>query len=235
MRQNVRDQIPYLEKIKHELKSPIHGIKSLVEYLDFVLDRISTEDQRKCISSILESIVKLEILVGEISYENLVQTSIKFNFAEDDIVAVTKKIVENFKSTYLLNTKVSVLTNAEVNEFVLEFDKFWYEQLLVNILSNSLNYSAEGIILVNMCLEKEKDNILKLSISDEGTGIPESEISNIFTPYNRSSVTKSESSGTGLGLYICREIVEAHGGRIAVENKKDKGAVVTLSMPKKAR
>ena len=73
---------------------------------------------------------------------------------------------------------------------------------------------------------------LRCSIADEGAGIPEGEKEEVFGKFVQSSKTKTGAGGAGLGLAICRGIVEAHGGRIWVENRQPKGAVFSFSIPK---
>ncbi len=68
-------------------------------------------------------------------------------------------------------------------------------------------------------------------VTDEGPGIPESELKTVFDKFSQSSTTKTGAGGTGLGLAICQEIVEAHGGEIWAENEKTGGAVFCFSIP----
>ena len=107
-----------------------------------------------------------------------------------------------------------------------------YRQLLTNLLSNSINYSDQGTILVKFTATKVNDvDSYIVSVSDEGVGIPDEELRNIFIPYNRGSVKNSYNEGTGLGLAICQEIVEGHGGTISASNNQEIGSIVEFIIP----
>ena len=231
--ENNENQVSYFSKIGHELKTPIHGIQGLAEYLVNNWDNTNVETQKKCISSILEASQKLMELVSTLSSEKLEQTAIEFNFAQADIVEITKNAVENFKDVYLLDSKISLDLKVSEDSFVSDVDKFWYQQLLTNLLVNAYNYSEDGVISVEVRLQKvQQSEYLFISITDQGIGIPELELNSIFTPYSRSSRTNSSTEGTGLGLSICREIVQAHKGTITAVNNEEAGSTVEFSIPK---
>ncbi|MEM6339066.1 MAG: HAMP domain-containing sensor histidine kinase [Pseudomonadota bacterium] len=231
--ENNENQVSYFSKIGHELKTPIHGIQGLAEYLINNWDDTNVETQKKCISSILEASQRLMELVSTLSLEKLKQTSIEFNFVQTDIVEITKKTVENFRDLYLLDSKISLELTVSEDSFVSDIDKFWYQQLLTNLLANAYNYSEDGVISVDIRSQKvQQSEYLLISITDQGIGIPESELNSIFAPYSRSSRANSSTEGTGLGLAICREIVQAHKGIITAVNNEKVGSTVEFSIPK---
>lgn len=110
------------------------------------------------------------------------------------------------------------------------FDPYRIQQVLYNLISNAMKYSRPGTEIVLRA--RSEDGTLALSVIDHGQGIPEHEISNLFVEYGRASLapTGNESS-TGLGLAICKRIVEAHGGTLAVESKVGEGSVFSLMLP----
>ena len=231
--ENNENQVSYFSKIGHELKTPIHGIQGLAEYLINNWDDTNVETQKKCVSSILEASERLIELVSTLSLEKLKQTSIEFNFLQADIVEITKNTVENFKDVYLLDSKISLELKISEVSFVSDVDEFWYKQLLTNLLVNAFNYSKDGLISIDIRSKEVQENeYLFISITDQGVGIPESELNSIFTPYSRSSRTDSNTEGTGLGLSICREIVQAHKGIITAVNNEKVGSTVEFSIPK---
>ena len=117
-------------------------------------------------------------------------------------------------------------------------------QVFLNLLSNSINYSSSG---KRIEISFEKDEIIlgrrdydakipaiKIGISDEGMGIPASQLEFIFEKYTQSRVSDARK-GTGLGLSICREIVRAHQGKIAVESEEGKGTTFYIILPYEQR
>ena len=227
------NKIPYLSKLGHELKTPIHGIQGLAEYLTNNWYTTKVETKKKCIESIHEASEQLLELVNTISSDNYKQTSIGFNFKKNNLVDIIKATVENFRNIHLLSSKIKLELNIHIDDFVSDIDEFWCKQLLTNLLANDLNYSSEGTISVNV-RPKLLQNIeyLVISVVDQGVGIPEGELASIFAPFNRGSRTEVNTKGSGLGLSICREIVQAHGGIITAMNNKTIGSTVEFSIPK---
>ena len=227
------NSVPYLSKLGHELKTPIHGIQGLAEYLMNNWDATNAETQKKCIESIHEASVRLMELVNTISSDNYNQESIGFNFAKTNLVDVIKTTVDNFRNVHLLNKSIELELNIHIDDFISDIDEFWCQQLLTNLLVNSLNYSSKGTISVDVRPKVLEDiEYLVISVADEGVGIPESELASIFAPFNRGSRTNVITKGSGLGLSICREIVQAHGGAIAATNNEKIGSTVEFSIPK---
>jgi len=227
------EKVAYFSKVVHELKTPIHGIQGLAEYLLNNWDNTNTKIQKECINSILEASQRLSELTSSLTIEKFNKSSIGFNFTKVNLVETTQKVVKRFKNTYLLNSNISLKLQTNIDSFIVDADELWYEQLLTNLLANAFNYSKEGIILVNIRSKKiHNKEFLITSIADEGVGIPETELNSIFTPYNRSSRTDSNTQGTGLGLSICREIIQAHKGIITAVNNKKAGSTIEFSIPK---
>lgn len=231
--ENNEEKVAYFLKVVHELKTPIHGIQGLAEYLLNNWDDTNTKTQKECINSILEASQRLSELSSSLTIEKFNQSSIGFNFTKIDLVDATKKVVNHFKSTYLLDSKISLKLQINIDSFIVDADELWYEQLLMNLLVNAFNYSKDGVISVGVSSKKIHDKeYLITSIADEGVGIPEPELNSIFNPYNRSSRTDSNTQGTGLGLSICREIIQAHNGIITAVNNKKAGSTIEFSIPK---
>src|SRR5699024_8485735 len=103
-------------------------------------------------------------------------------------------------------------------------------QVLDNIISNALKYSPDGG-MVRFALWTENDE-MKVSISDEGMGIPQENVDRIFDRFYRADRARSRAmGGTGLGLAIAKEMVVAHGGRIRAESEEGKGTTIILTLP----
>jgi signal transduction histidine kinase len=102
-------------------------------------------------------------------------------------------------------------------------------QVLVNLIENAVKYSDEGRIEVRI---QQEDGRMRFSVSDEGLGIPTEEHDRIFDKFHRLDPDMTHGvGGTGLGLYICRELVERMNGRIWVESERGKGATFSFELP----
>jgi len=112
----------------------------------------------------------------------------------------------------------------------LTADKERIEQVIINIISNSVKYTPEGgrIDISAVC----KDEKISVRVADNGIGIPEEDKEHIFERFYRVEKSRtSETGGTGLGLAIARELIEAHGGTISIESELGKGSAVTVTLP----
>ena len=112
---------------------------------------------------------------------------------------------------------------ANVNSFRLQ-------QVVRNVLANAIKFSPPASVIELLC-EASAEGDIHIAVRDQGPGIPEAEIDKIFEAFVQSSKTKDGSGGTGLGLTICRKIVEAHGGRIDAENLAGGGSCFHVRLP----
>jgi signal transduction histidine kinase len=108
-----------------------------------------------------------------------------------------------------------------------QWDRLRIEQVLMNIISNAIKYGAGQPIQVSTT--KAADSAV-VTIVDNGPGIPENELSRIFERFERASSTR-HYGGMGLGLYVARQIAEAHGGTLTASNRPNRGACFTVRLP----
>jgi len=107
------------------------------------------------------------------------------------------------------------------------WDRGRLEQILLNLLSNALKYGAGRPVRIEVTADGKWAH---LSVKDEGRGLREEDRSRVFERFER-AISASEASGLGLGLYITREIVQAHGGVITVESRLGEGSTFTVTLP----
>jgi signal transduction histidine kinase len=103
------------------------------------------------------------------------------------------------------------------------------EQVLNNLVSNAIKYSPRGGQIA--VAVKPREDVVLLSVADEGVGIPADEIEHIFEPFRRTGTSKESVPGVGLGLFVARRIVESHGGRITVESTVGRGSTFHVQLP----
>ena len=150
----------------------------------------------------------------------------KINLAE-----VVKSVVDDFNSVY--DTKKSIAinfkTNGQNNYEILAIENR-IEQIIANLLENSISFSEKNQVIDVELAKKEEDKIT-LIVSDEGVGFNENDTNKIF---NRFYSNRPEKFGehSGLGLNIVKNLVEIHGGEITASNNEDKGARIEINFPK---
>jgi len=103
------------------------------------------------------------------------------------------------------------------------------ERIVINLLSNALKYSPPGTPVTVRA--QQEAGMVRVSVTDEGAGIPPEEQPNLFQRYYRAQSTRAAEEGIGLGLYITKLLVEAHGGRVWVESAMGKGSTFSFTLP----
>ena len=144
------------------------------------------------------------------------------------ISSVIADSINQIKKEYKDNIKVESVFNDNI---YIEADRSRIYQVILNLLNNAIKFTKEGTIVITAAAEeKKKDGHSEVivSVKDTGQGIDSEILPRLFTKF----ATKSETGGTGLGLFISKSIVEAHGGKIWAENNADgKGATFSFSLP----
>lgn len=228
----------FLANMSHELRTPMHGILASAELAISYLDK---DGSREKTLKRLETIQKsgdrlLRLLNNLLDLSKLEAGMMDLRMKNVDMV----KIVDQVQSTVqsLLEEKKLRLevTAAEATMMaVADADKT--EQALLNLVGNAIKFTEEAsVISITLAYDTIQDQAgevkaVKISVADQGIGIPEDELDAVFDKFIQSSHTKTGAGGTGLGLSICREIIQAHRGRIWAENRPDKGAVFICLFP----
>jgi len=115
----------------------------------------------------------------------------------------------------------------------IKFDKDKIIQVMVNLINNSLKFTERGGVTIKT---QNGENIIKVSVKDTGSGIPEGDINKLFHAFEDIELPKGQKpKGTGLGLAICKEIVEGHSGKIWAESKAGEGTTFYFVLPIKER
>jgi len=148
-----------------------------------------------------------------------------------DLASLIAEAADSFKATASAK-KISVLSRITAAPLLAAFDHDRILQVLANLISNSLRFTPEGGKII-ISGERDAANV-RLSVVDTGPGIPEGALDSIFERFSQAG-RKDRRGGLGLGLYISRCIIEAHGGRIWAERQPGAGAKVVLTLPAQAR
>lgn len=154
---------------------------------------------------------------------------IVFNIEIHNLQLLAKDVVDEFnKANYNSNHIITFYYHPQA-EIIFELDYTRIRQVLHNLISNAIQYTDSGIIAVKVLPYRQGAQII---IEDEGVGIPEDELENIFKPFQESSRTRSQAQGCGLGLTVAREIILHHHGVIFAGNRSGtKGSKFTVQLP----
>lgn len=222
IRENEKKKDEFIGIASHELKTPLTSIKGYLELLDQLEDK---HPNKLFVQKSRENVDKLERLIKDLLDVSKIQSGqLQLNMKEFNVDELIDETVASFQ---MVVSTHQLIKENRVTETVLA-DRQRIEQVLVNLLSNAIKYSpGESKILVS-CKKNGTELIIK--VRDYGIGIPVDEQENIFKRFYRTKDMSVHISGFGLGLYICRDIINRHKGKIWVE-KEDKGSSFYFSLP----
>jgi signal transduction histidine kinase len=151
---------------------------------------------------------------------------LSLNPADVLLPTLASRIAERFATQSKNHT---IVTDFPENFPVVLADETRIEQIISNLVSNSIKYSATGEIKISGTVRPEQ---VIICVSDEGKGIEAKDLPHIFDRFYRSTKAVKQTKGAGLGLYLARAFVEAHGGRIWADAKTELGARICFSLPR---
>ena len=225
----------FLSNVSHDLKNPLTAIKATVQLWQRRLiqgrpieaDRLLAE-----IARIDSQTTKMGKMIDDLLDMTRLQIGQQPSLAsqELDLIALAHRVAQIQQSTTNLHR---IILKASVPELMVPGDPLWLERVCTNLLSNAIKYSLPGgTITVTISQEKDETNSwAKLTVQDQGLGIPAEEVSHIFEPFYRASNVLNNIAGTGIGLASVAQIVEQHGGTITVKSKEGKGTTFTIHLP----
>lgn len=218
----------FISVISHELKTPVALIKGYVGTLrreDATWDREIVQDSLQVIE---EEADRLTILIENLLDASRLQAGgIKINLCDVDLKALAERVMERFRT--------QTTQHRLVVEFPLEFpiivgDEERLGQVFSNLISNAIKYSPTGgEIRING--QVRADQVI-ICVTDQGSGVAPEDIPHIFDRFYRSQDATRTTKGAGLGLYLSRAVIEAHGGRIWVEPLSVNGTRICFSLPR---
>ncbi|WP_158299603.1 ATP-binding protein [Paenibacillus antri] len=221
----------FLARTSHELRTPLFGITGMAESL---LDRSATTDpeDRKRLSLIVASGRRLTRLVNDIlDLSKLRHNDLRLTVRPVDLrktaEAVAALLQPQAKAKGLV---IRCAIPAELPPVMADEDRV--EQILYNLLGNAVKFSTEGDITIYAAPDESDAGFLRISVSDNGLGIPENDRERIFERFRQSRHTEEQGiGGTGLGLTISKQLAELHGGRLDVESELGVGSTFTFTLP----
>jgi signal transduction histidine kinase len=219
----------FLANMSHELRSPINavlgGVNLALQQNDIASGKKYLETAQrssKNLLGIINDILDLsKIEAGKLSLEY-----IPFNIYEatQDVIITQSINLKTEKQQLLFETNT-------IQNCMVKADPLRYMQVLTNLVNNAIKFTPEGNIYI-VLNHKVSQNVFELIIKDEGIGMNEEQVSNLFQTYNQTTdATARKFGGTGLGLAITKELVELMQGKITVSSSPDKGTTFTLVLP----
>ncbi|MBD3221012.1 response regulator [bacterium] len=232
-RQQLMMRDEFLSHVSHELRTPLTAAQ---QYTALLLDGLVgdlQDRQRKPLEVILRNCRYLERMIEDLLEANRVEMGrVVVDPRRTRIDALVREAVANLEITRPRETaRIEVVMDELLPEVIA--DPARVRQVLTNLLDNAVKYSpGEAYVTVHVDRDPEDRDHLRLSVTDRGQGIPEEDLEQIFARmYQRDEGVEMSRKGLGLGLHICRHIVEMQGGRIWVESRVGEGSTFHFTVP----
>lgn len=245
----------FLHSITHDLRNPMTSIIGFLKFLKEGVGGPLTEQQKKMVDTMSRSSQKLLAMINDIlDIAKLEAGKMHLNLENANIIQVAKSAATILDAMFTKKSiNFSIEASPEVENITIRMDSALIERVFINLLSNAIKFTPEGgKVAINIKKtgdgrretgdEKTKQpstiyhlpstvssNFIQVSVIDTGEGIPPDFMDKIFQKFQQ--VVGQKRGGTGLGLTICKYIVEAHGGKIWVESKLGEGSKFSFTLP----
>ncbi len=224
------NELDFIAFAAHELRGPITVIRGYLDVLDIELSDKLELDQKQLIKRLIVSSNRLSGYIN-----NILNTSkydrrhLKIHLAEDTLANVYDMIRDDMDLRAQSQNRL-LAVNFPSDLPTVAADRSSLSEVISNLIDNALKYSNEGGS-VYVTASVADANYVKVSVQDNGIGMPSNVVGNLFHKFYRSHRSRETVAGTGIGLYICKAIVESHGGTIEVSSIEGQGSTFAFTVP----
>jgi PAS domain S-box-containing protein len=225
----------FLANISHEFKTPLSTLNASLELLLDQKEEYSVEEVREVLKPAHVSLLSLQNLIDNLLQSSSVEAGrfvirkqpIALLHVVEDALQLVQPLFDRRRQTFTLNAEAHWLDGATPDGIAA--DKGRLTQVLVNLLVNASKYGPLGGPIELSVSAAE--GWLRIAVADRGPGIPSQERLNLFRRYVRLDIQDNEEYGIGLGLYVVKTTIEAHGGEVGIEDRPDGGSVFWFTLP----
>jgi signal transduction histidine kinase len=220
-----RNQTNFLLSITHEFKTPIASVSLILETI--LKRKLNKEQQQRLGNDAMRETKRLNSLVNNLLLSARLDSKYSPYQESLNLCEICETIVDEYQYKHP-KSSISIHCNKDLPTVFA--DKEGMTAVIYNLLGNALKY-CEGNPVINISIS-QVNNKLELRVSDNGIGIADTEKKKVFKRFYRSgNESTRKTKGTGLGLFIVKEIIEAHKGKIRLENNSPSGSVFIISLP----
>lgn len=213
-----------LRSVSHDLRTPLSAIRAVVTDLRAGVVH-DDETRAELLTLVSDEVDRLDRLVANLLSMSRIEANA---FVLDrQAVDLEELLVDRLRQLAPLFTQLRIRTSIPDDLPLVDADYPQLEQVVTNLLANAARHAPTGTDVWVVVVPDEHEQQVRVEVSDRGKGVPDEERARIFEPFQRGA----GSGSTGIGLAICKAIVEAHGGRIGVERTFGGGATFTFTLP----
>ena len=215
----------WIHNLSHDLKTPLASIKGYGELLTDKDYQFTGQEVKSYASIIQRKAEYMEELLEDLKLTQVLKRGlIPLNRQNQDLVALLRDItIDVLNNPYYENRKI--VFTPEQEPIVFLFDKTLMQRALTNLIYNAIVHNNED---TEIYISIKKSDHIQITIQDNGQGISQDELDNLFERYYRGTNTNAHHQGSGLGLAIARQVIETHGGTIKVTSTLGAGTLVTV-------
>ncbi|MCM8539729.1 MAG: ATP-binding protein [Lentisphaeraceae bacterium] len=215
----------------HEIKTPLNTI-SLVSDL---LGQCEVDKEVQSYIEVLNESASILVKISEniLNLQKVESDTFQVNFMPGNLKRTVSRVVD-YMNYSIQSPKVKIIADIDENipDSVMA-DFLFIKQVLINLIKNSIKFTYKGFIRVKLSLVEEESSrlLVRIEVEDSGIGIPKEKLNVIFEKYHQECSDKMKKQGTGLGLALCKTLVEIMGGEISVESELGSGSNFTVDLP----
>jgi PAS domain S-box-containing protein len=210
--------------VSHDLQEPVRTIKSFLQLIDIKLGQGQSDDLKTYITKSINAADRMrELIRNLLNYSQLNKNEVMVG--KMVVLDVVNEAIQNLK-TAVEASRAQIIVESDVEE--IEGDRVQIVQLIQNLLSNALKFTQNGVPKVTIRCRNEAGHV-RFSVTDNGIGIAAADKDKVFEIFRRLH-TKKDYPGTGIGLAICKKIVDRHRGRIWPESEPGKGTTFYFTL-----
>ncbi|MBI5224355.1 PAS domain S-box protein [Candidatus Micrarchaeota archaeon] len=217
----------FLNMVSHELKTPITAISAHIDVIDDYKDKVDPQ-VLKSMNAIRRNKEQLRILIENILEISRVESGrFEMNYTDVNVKDVIEGVIEDIR---LLAEEKQIFLKSEISDIpTIEGDEIRLKEIITNLTTNAIKFTETGGVTITA---ERKGEFVEVSVIDTGIGIPEDKVGNLFQKfYQVDASVDRKYGGSGLGLSICKMLVEMHGGKIEVDSVFGKGTVFSFKLP----
>lgn len=216
----------FISIASHELKTPVTSLKASLQLLQRSHNRLPAETRTKLLEQSTKSLDKLSHLITDLLDTSRIEMG---HLRVDKKTLVISELFDDCCAGIVHDASQKIMIDGDTS-LVIEADHQQIGQVMVNLITNAIKYAPESHKII-IRAEQTCETEIKISVTDDGPGIPQEKLQHLFDRYYRTNYKDQRFTGLGLGLYISAEIIKNHGGKIGVESELGKGSCFWFTLP----